>query len=165
MGGRKKQQAAQAINILVEAPQWNDIPEVEAEIRKAAACALAAAEQSGSEINILLGDDASIRALNSQFRHIDKPTNVLSFPAAEGPGKGNALGDIVLGYETVAREAKEQNKAFLHHAQHLTMHGVLHLLGFDHESEDEAAEMEALETRLCLSLGIADPYKDPDTGN
>jgi len=165
MSGRNKKPAVAAINILIEAPEWNDVPEVEDEIRRAAECALAAEGQTDSEVNILLSDDASVRALNSQFRHIDKPTNVLSFPAAEGPGKGNALGDIILGYETVAREAKEQNKVFLHHAQHLTMHGVLHLLGFDHEREGEAAEMEALETKLCSSLGIADPYKDPDTGN
>jgi probable rRNA maturation factor len=165
MDSRKKPRAAQAISILVEAPQWNDVPEVEAHIRKAATHALAATGQSGSEISILLGDDTSVRALNSQFRHIDKPTNVLSFPAPEGPGKGNALGDIILGYETVEREAAEQNKVFLHHVQHLTIHGVLHLLGFDHERDGEAAEMEALETKLCLSLGIADPYKDPDTGN
>ena len=165
MGGRKKRQAAQTINILVKAPEWSKIPRIEAKIRKAVECALTAEGQTAAEINILLSDDASVRTLNSQFRHIDKPTNVLSFPAAEGPGKGNALGDIILGYGTVAREATEQNKSFLHHAQHLTMHGMLHLLGFDHEREDEAAEMEALETKLCLSLGIADPYKDPDTGN
>ena len=84
---------------------------------------------------------------------------------AGGPGKGDALGDIILGFETIAREAEEQKKPLLHHAQHLTMHGILHLLGFDHECEEEAAKMEALETKLCLSLGIADPYKDADTGN
>ena len=135
MGSRKQQDAIGPINIRLEAPQWRAVPGVEAEIHKAARCALAAEQRSGAAVNILLSDDKSVRALNSQFRHIDKPTNVLSFPAAEGPGKGNALGDIILGFETVAREAKEQNKTFLHHAQHLTMHGVLHLLSFDHERD------------------------------
>ena len=160
----KRQQEVAAINILIEAPQWRENPGIEAEILEAAQCALAAEGRTTGELSILLSDDDSVRALNSQFRQIDKPTNVLSFPAAEGPGKGDALGDVILGYETVAREAKEQRKPLLDHAQHLTMHGVLHLLGFDHERDDEAAEMEALETSLCLSLGIADPYKDSDTG-
>ena len=164
MDGRKNQPTA-IVNVLIEAPQWEAVPNIESAIRKAAKAALAPGEQTGTETNILLSDDAHVRVLNSQFRHIDKPTNVLSFPAPEVAGEDQSLGDIILGYETIEREAKEQNKVFLHHAQHLTVHGVLHLLGFDHEQDEEAAEMEALETKLCLSLGIADPYKDPDTGN
>ncbi len=105
-----------------------------------------------------------MKALNSQFRGVDKPTNVLSFPVAEGPGNDGALGDIILGYETISRESQEQGKPLLHHAQHLTMHGVLHLLGFDHERDEEAQEMEALETKLCRKLGIADPYAATDAG-
>ena len=164
MGDRKNPRPSATVHVTVEAPAWNHIPGIEAAILSAARRALAGGP-ADAEIGILLGDDAHVRALNSQFRHIDKPTNVLSFPAPDGPGKGKALGDIILGYETVRREAQEQNKIFLHHAQHLTIHGVLHLLGYDHERDSEAVEMEALETKLCLSLGIADPYKDPDTGN
>jgi len=152
-----------AINILIAAPHWKDVPQVKAKIGQAAASALAAEGQAGRELNILLSDDESVRALNSRFRHIDKPTNVLSFPAVSE--QGGSVGDIILGYETIEREAREQNKAFLHHAQHLTVHGVLHLLGFDHENEDDAEEMESLETKLCLGLGIKDPYQDPETGN
>jgi probable rRNA maturation factor len=95
--------------------------------------------------------------LNAEFRGKDQPTNVLSFPAAMGAE--DTLGDIALAYETVAREAKEQNKTFLHHAQHLILHGVLHLLGYDHETDAQARIMEALETRLLDTIGIADPYR------
>ena len=107
------------------------------------------------DIAILLADDARLAALNAAFRGKDAPTNVLSFPAATG---AEALGDIALAYGVCAREAAEQAKSLGHHLQHLTAHGVLHLLGYDHESEAEAEAMEAKERAILAGLGVADPY-------
>jgi probable rRNA maturation factor len=110
----------------------------------------------------LEGDDA-VRQLNARYRGQDKPTNVLSFPAEwESPADGGVihLGDIVLAYETVAREAVAEGKPFAHHAQHLVVHGTLHVLGFDHETDATAAEMESLETRILEALGVPDPYAE-----
>lgn len=148
------------IAILVEAEGWHAVPELETVIRRAATAALATTDEPG-DISLLLADDAAIRKLNAEFRKLDKPTNVLSFPAPEMPGEGSsALGDIALAYETCAREAAEEEKPLAHHLSHLVVHGVLHLLGYDHEDDAEADEMEALETEVLASLGIADPYAD-----
>ncbi|HMN51379.1 MAG TPA: rRNA maturation RNase YbeY, partial [Xanthobacteraceae bacterium] len=94
-------------------------------------------------------------------RGIDKPTNVLSFPAAQinAPGAPRLLGDVVLAYGTVAREAAEESKPFLNHAAHLVVHGVLHLLGFDHMNDNDAETMEAKERSILSTLGIPDPYE------
>lgn len=112
------------------------------------------------EVAIAFADDARVREINRDHRGKDKPTNVLSFPAAEMPGAPyRFLGDIVLAYETVAAEAEAEGKPFDHHLRHLVVHGFLHLLGYDHETEAEAEEMEALE-RACLArLGVPDPYR------
>lgn len=119
-----------------------------------------------AEVGVLFADDAFVRDLNARWRGQDKPTNVLSFPAAapevrdpaaHGP---HALGDIVLAYETVAREAREAGKPFDHHAAHLLVHGFLHLLGYDHESDADAALMEAREARILETLDIPDPYAE-----
>ena len=111
------------------------------------------------EISIVLADDAFVRDLNRQYRNIDTPTNVLSFPADDDDGLGPCLlGDVILAYETVQREADAAGKPVLDHVSHLIIHGTLHLLGFDHEDEQEAIEMEALETAILARLGIADPY-------
>lgn len=119
----------------------------------------AGADGEGYEISIVLADDAFVRELNRNWRKIDKPTNVLSFPSDDTECQGpRLLGDVVLAYETVAREALASGTPILDHAAHLIIHGTLHLLGFDHENEQEAGEMEALETRLLARLGIADPY-------
>ena len=109
---------------------------------------------------IYLANDAIVRRLNREFRGKNRPTNVLSFPAGPTPTANipAPLGDIVLAYGTVAREASQQGKRFLHHVLHLVVHGVLHLLGYDHEKARDAARMEALEVRILASLGIADPY-------
>ncbi len=114
-----------------------------------------------AEVSVLFADDAFVRDLNARWRGQDKPTNVLSFPAAPEniPGP-RMLGDIVLAYETVAREAREAGKTFEHHTAHLLVHGFLHLLGFDHETDDEAADMEARETRILETLDIPDPYAE-----
>ena len=111
------------------------------------------------EISIVLADDDFVRDLNRQYRNIDRPTNVLSFPADDGDGLGPCLlGDVILAYETVQREADAAGKPMLDHVSHLIIHGALHLLGFDHEDEQEAIEMEAIETAILARLGVADPY-------
>jgi len=111
------------------------------------------ATKAKGELSIVLADDAFVRDLNKSYRGKDKPTNVLSFPNDEEP-----LGDVILAYETVAREAEEQKKSFKHHAAHLIVHGILHLQGHDHEEEEAAEKMERKEARILRGLGIADPY-------
>lgn len=120
------------------------------------------------EVSILLTDDAAMQVLNRNFRGKDKPTNVLSFPGFEELDKDvevAMLGDIALGFETLQREAAEQGKALKDHYAHLLLHGFLHLLGYDHEDEDEAKAMEAIEISLLQQLGIGNPYhiNDPAT--
>lgn len=114
----------------------------------------------GVEVSLRLADDAALRALNSRWRGIDKPTNVLSFPSSPGGRLGNAtmLGDIALAYETLAREAENLGVPLADHYRHLIAHGFLHLIGYDHETDAEAERMEALETRILAQLGAADPY-------
>ncbi|MGE0626611.1 MAG: rRNA maturation RNase YbeY [Hyphomicrobiaceae bacterium] len=118
----------------------------------------------GREVTLVLSTDAEVRELNLQWRGLDKPTNVLSFPSLRRPttaGPGDHfLGDIILAAETVIREATEMNCPVGHHLRHLILHGLLHLLGHDHEDEAEAAEMEGLETRVLGLLDIPDPYAD-----
>jgi probable rRNA maturation factor len=110
---------------------------------------------------VVLTDDAAQRALNREWRGIDKPTNVLSFPQIEpfGPVSG-LLGDVTLARETLEREAGEMGIAFPDHLTHLVVHGVLHLLGYDHIEPADALVMEPLETQILGGLGIADPYAD-----
>jgi probable rRNA maturation factor len=112
------------------------------------------------EVSLCLTDDAALRALNSRWRGIDKPTNVLSFPSSSAGGLGDAttLGDIALAYETLAREAESLGVPLADHYRHLLAHGFLHLIGYDHETDAEAERMEALETRILARLGAADPY-------
>ena len=114
------------------------------------------------EVSIVLGDDALVRRLNAEYRGQDKATNVLSFPVRDETGPKSAprlLGDIVLAYETVAGEAREHGKTMPDHASHLCVHGLLHLLGHDHQSDAAAAAMEALETEILAGIGIADPFR------
>ncbi len=106
------------------------------------------------EYALVLTNDEEIQRFNEEFRGKDSATNVLSFPSDE-PGE---LGDVILSYDTIAREAEEQGKALEAHVTHMIMHGILHLLGFDHEDEEEACEMESLETEILASLSIANPY-------
>jgi probable rRNA maturation factor len=114
-----------------------------------------------AELSIVLTDDAEQQALNREWRGIDKPTNVLSFPQIEpfSPVMG-ILGDITLGRETLEREAAELGKSFGDHFTHLVIHGFLHILGYDHLEETDALVMEGLETQILSSMGIADPYAD-----
>lgn len=112
------------------------------------------------DVTVLLTDDEAVRALNRDHRGQDKPTNVLAFPAA--PSAAPHLGDVALAYETCAREAAEQGKPLADHLKHLVAHGVLHLLGWDHQTEAEAEAMEARERDLLARLGTPDPYRDRD---
>jgi probable rRNA maturation factor len=104
-------------------------------------------------------NDDRIRSLNRLWRRIDKPTNVLSFPAPDSPaGPTSYVGDIAISYETAAREAAAEGKSFSDHVAHLSVHGFLHLMGYDHESDADAAEMEGLEREILAHIGIPDPY-------
>lgn len=115
------------------------------------------------ELSIALADDAKVRELNNQFRGIDKPTNVLAFPAEDESSEGSImLGDIIVACETVKREAATADKTVSDHLSHLIVHGVLHLFGMDHQDDAEAEQMEACESRILARLGIADPYADPN---
>jgi len=119
--------------------------------------------ETPAELSLLFTDDASIRAINAEWRGQDKPTNVLSFPAfpvQPGDMPGPMLGDIILAHETLVREAAEMGKPFEEHLTHLLVHGFLHLFGYDHMETDEAEEMEGLETRILGELGLSDPYGD-----
>jgi probable rRNA maturation factor len=151
------------IEVEVEDAAWTDaIDDVEAVVERAAVAALG--EASGGVV-ILLTDDATVRDLNSRFRDKDRPTNVLSFPAAPMPGIEPApLGDIVLAYGVCVGEAKAQGKRLTDHLTHLVVHGVLHLRGRDHEGETEAEAMEAEERAILARLGVSDPYTLPHDG-
>ena len=116
------------------------------------------ASPDGAELSLLLADDAAIRALNRQWRGEDKPTNVLSFPAPAAL-RGHALGDIAVAYETTAREAAERGVPLGDHLAHLVVHGLFHLLDYDHGDEAEAERMEGLEARALASLGLASPFE------
>jgi probable rRNA maturation factor len=114
---------------------------------------------SDAEISVRLCDDDEIRALNLAWRGKDKATNVLSFPAPAG-SNGPMLGDIVVAFEYVSEEAREAGRSLRNHLAHMLVHGLLHLLGFDHETEAEAEDMEDVERRILATLGIEDPYSD-----
>ena len=143
------------IDVEVEDTAWTvAVPDAETLVRRAAEAALEARSAGG--VTILLTDDATVQALNRQFRAKDSPTNVLSFPAPPNPE--DHLGDVALAYGVCAREAADQGKPLGHHLQHLTVHGVLHLLGYDHIGDDEAEAMEGLERAVLAGLGVPDPY-------
>ena len=154
--------------ILITADCWQAEPDAEAVIDRALAAAaeFVAADVGDSELAIMLTDDAGIRTLNRNWRGIDKPTNVLSFPALRPRGPRQAddaprmLGDIAIAYETTRREADEEQKPFDHHLSHLAVHGFLHLIGHDHEKDREAETMESLEREILSQLGIPDPYAE-----
>jgi len=151
-------------SVLYRCAQWRDAGLDEARICRAAAAAIrAVARDEGQdyELTVLLTSDAEARDLNLQWRGKDQPTNVLSFPLCSEAGQCGhirLLGDVVLAYETVAGEARDSGLSLDDHATHLVVHGVLHLLGFDHQCEAEADIMENLERKVLAGLGLADPY-------
>ena len=154
--------------VLVVADCWQAEPGAEAVIQRAIAVAaeMADADTGAAEHAVMLTDDDGIRTLNSNWRGIDKPTNVLSFPALPPTGAGGPdeaprmLGDIAIAYETTRREADDEQKPFDHLLGHLAVHGFLHLIGYDHENDDDAEAMETLEQAILAQLGIPDPYAD-----
>ncbi len=155
------------IEIEVEAPAWTAaLPEAERIAVRAATAALAHGQHVHEDVDlaILLTDDETIADLNLRFRGKAGPTNVLSFPAAASARPH--LGDVALAFGVCAREAQDQGKSLEHHFMHLVAHGVLHLLGYDHETDSEAESMEALERHLLKDLGVRDPYADaPPAGS
>lgn len=152
------------IDIVREAPLWQKQPDVDHMLRRAIAEAAAETSTTDAELAIVLTDDSRICELNRIWRGIDKPTNVLSFPAKDHGESGAPamLGDIVIAYETTAREALAQEIPFLHHLGHLTVHGFLHLHGYNHEADNEAETMERLERAILARLDIPDPYAARD---
>jgi len=158
------------IDIEIEDDGWLDVlPDAQNVVETGVAAALAAVEIDGqADVVVLLCNDAEMRELNREYRKKDKATNVLSFPAPKAmrvKGVLEHLGDVALGLETCVREAKEQGKSLKNHVMHLSVHGTLHLLGYDHMTDEEADEMESLERDILEGLGVPDPYaQDADRG-
>jgi probable rRNA maturation factor len=159
------------VDVLSESPLWEAEPGAEAVVREAISRAAAATDvgEPAAEVAVLLCDDATIAALNAQWRGREEPTNVLSFPAppasdlgAPDPSAAVHLGDIAIACETVVREARERGRTVSQHLAHLAVHGFLHLLGYDHQTDEEAEDMEALEREILATLGISDPYAPHD---
>jgi probable rRNA maturation factor len=155
--------------VLVVADCWQTEPDAEATIHRAvnAAAEIADADVGEAELAVMLTDDAGVQTLNRNWRGIDKPTNVLSFPALQPTAGAPAdaprmLGDIAIAYETTRKEADDEEKPFDHHLSHLAVHGFLHLIGYDHEKDADAEAMEGLEREILAQLGIPDPYADRD---
>jgi probable rRNA maturation factor len=162
-----------ATEVLVTADCWHSVNGAESTIHRAieAAASMVDADTGDAELAIMLTDDAGIRTLNKNWRGIDKPTNVLSFPALQPEGARDdddaprMLGDIAIAYETARNEAEAEHKLFDHHLSHLAVHGFLHLVGYDHESDHDAEIMEGLERDILAQLGISDPYAHDDQVN
>jgi len=151
-----------AIDVLIRSPRWKKLRNAAGIVRKAVRTAAIAASTPRAELAIVLTDDSAIKTLNRDWRGQDKPTNVLSFPAARAPAPGKrdavALGDIVIAYQTTAREARTERKPLADHLAHLAVHGFLHLVGYDHETTRDAKAMETLEVEILDVLGVPDPY-------
>jgi probable rRNA maturation factor len=157
----RRPRVAPAIDIVLESPLWKAQRGVRTVLQRAISEAAAVAATSGGELAIVLTDDSAIRALNRDWRGKDQPTNVLSFPAPARPGPAGGvrlMGDIVIAYETVEREARAEERPFRHHLAHLAVHGFLHLVGHDHAAEAEADAMEALEIAVLARLDVPNPY-------
>ena len=161
-----------ATEVLVVAECWRAEADAEAIIHRAieAGAEMVDADTGDAELAVMLTDDAGIRTLNNNWRGIDKPTNVLSFPALQPTGASTPddaprmLGDIAIAYETLRREADDERKPFGHHLSHLAVHGFLHLVGYDHETDADAESMENLEREILTQLGIPDPYAQQERG-
>jgi probable rRNA maturation factor len=147
------------IEIVEDDGDWSRVSNLDSVIEDAARAAILAAGKGlqSAIVSIALSSDTIVADLNERFRGKAKPTNVLSFPAGAGASDGQ-LGDIIMALETVEREALEQGVPFEHHVQHLVVHGVLHLLGYDHETTADAERMETIEIEILSKLGVANPY-------
>jgi probable rRNA maturation factor len=151
------------VDIVIESEEWDSRPELAVQIEKAIHAAVDASgvtTLATGEIAVLLTDDEGIAALNERWRGKAVPTNVLSWPATSPKllALSPMIGDIAVAHETASREAGEEGKTFADHVLHLCVHGTLHLLGFDHETDEQAETMERLEQSILHGLGIADPY-------
>lgn len=155
---------AVTVEILVESELWKRRRGVRPLLRRAVAEAAATLSTRPGELAIVLTDDSAIRTLNRTWRGKDEPTNVLAFPAPPKASPHRLIGDIVIAYETLAREAIAERKSFIHHLAHLAVHGFLHLCGHDHETDQEAIVMERLEVAVLARLRIANPYLARDRG-
>ena len=156
-----------ALDVVLDAGDWSTFEPIDANVdsaRRALVAHKRFRQLEPSEACVALSNDAAVRRLNATYRAKDNPTNVLSFPSGEPHGEvlgvARSLGDIVLAEETVLREAHEQGITPAHHLQHLVVHGLLHLLGFDHETDAQAHEMENLEIEILASIGISNPYAE-----
>jgi probable rRNA maturation factor len=157
---RKADDIDDRVEFVMDSELWSKYPDAEATIRKAVAQAAHVSTQMHGDVAVVLTDDAAMHALNKRWRGQDKPTNVLSFPTqacARGEEPAH-LGDIVIAFETTAAEAEREAKPFAHHLAHLAVHGYLHLIGYDHETERDAETMEQLETKILAHIGVPDPY-------
>jgi probable rRNA maturation factor len=146
------------VDVLVEDAGWASAVKRIEDFCAVTLEAAAKAESTTGAVSVLLTADAMIQTLNRDFRGHDKPTNVLSFPSVAGPGPFGLLGDIALARETIAAEAAAQGKAFETHLAHLLVHGFLHLIGYDHDADDDAHHMEERERAILAALGYPDPY-------
>jgi probable rRNA maturation factor len=162
MSRARGERATPDIEIVIESTQWGARRGLRTIVRRAIAQAAIAARSGGGEVAVLLTDDAAIRVLNRDWRGKNVPTNVLSFPAPQrsgGPVLPRRFGDIAIAYETTACEADSEGKPFADHLAHLVVHGFLHLVGFDHETDRDAEAMESLEVAVLARLGRPDPYQ------
>jgi len=150
--------ASVKIDIRVESDLWKRKPDIKTVARRAIVKAAIMAALPKCELSVLLTDDPTIRTINADWRGVNAPTNVLSFPAPGG-GERPFIGDIVLAYETIAAEARAERKPFAHHFAHLAVHGFLHLLGYDHIRKKDAEIMEDAERGILRQLRIPDPYR------
>ncbi|HMK69432.1 MAG TPA: rRNA maturation RNase YbeY [Xanthobacteraceae bacterium] len=156
----RKARRALKIDVIVESDRWQESDDVRSLVRRAAREAAAALSTPAAELAIVLSDDSAIRVLNRVWRGVDRATNVLSFPTKRAADSAPALlGDVVLAYETIAREARAERKPFADHVAHLAVHGFLHLLGYDHQRSGDAAAMERVERDVLRRLAIPDPYR------
>jgi len=147
------------INFIILDPRWNEFIsscDIELDVIFDSIVKNLKKNFSKQEVSVVFMNDAEIQKLNKTYRKKDKPTNVLSFPSTEQ----DELGDILLSYETVLREANEAGISQLHHIYHLIVHGFLHLLGYDHENDEQALEMESMEILILKDLNMNNPYED-----
>jgi probable rRNA maturation factor len=159
-----------SIDVVVQSPLWAGVPDAAAILRRALCAAAEMLSTRPAELAIVLSDDSAVRALNRDWRGVDRPTNVLSFPVlGRPPGADPAptappilLGDIVIAFETTMQEARNESKRFEDHLAHLAVHGFLHLLGQDHDNDSDAEAMEGLERAILARIGVPDPYADGD---